>query len=551
MKRTVLCSAAVIALSADAFAADPEGFDAAYQSINAADLARHIETLASDEFEGRAPGTDGEKKTVAYLIDAFRKAGVRPGMRNGFEQRIPFAEVTRDPAFALSLTKNGATRDLKPFDDFVAFAGDAGGKGTIENARLIFAGYGIAASEYGWDDYENLDVDGAIVVLMRGEPSKEGDDAFFMGRELTEHYHMDAKYKLAASKGALGAILIHTEESAGWPWSLLQSGGSGAAQFFLDAESGGAQLKSSAQISEPAAKRLFAEAGQDYDALTKAAKAAPGAGRDLGVTARLKFDGATRRLKSSNVVAKIVGREAPDECVVYTAHWDHIGVNRDAEGDRINNGALDNATGTAALVEIAEAYAKLPAAPRRSVYFVATTAEEKGLFGAKYFADDSPCAPEKTVAVLNMDSHFPFGSQKAMTIPGFGYSEVEDEFARAAKRIGRVIQADSNPEVGGFFRNDAHPFAQRGVPAIYAVGSPLDSELTEGSEILQKYIDYVTNKYHKPADEYDPETWDMAGLVEDFRIFFDAGLSLAESELFPNWRYDLPYRKARDKMMAK
>lgn len=546
--RAALCA---LGLSTSANAAVPIDFDAAYQSISEEDLARHIKTLASDAYEGRAPGTKGEKLTVAYLSREFRGIGLNPGAKDGFEQQISFAEVKRDPKFAMSLTKNGSTTEFTPFDEFVAFAGDATGKGEIVGARLVFAGYGIDAPEYGWDDYRGLNVDGAVVVLMRGEPGKDDDETYFMGRELTDHYHLETKYQLAASKGALGAITIHTEESAGWPWSLMQSGGSGAVQFFPGGGKSETQLRSSAQISEPAAKRLFAETGHDYEALTSAARRAPGAGVDLAAIADIRFNGATRKLKSSNVIAKITGREAPEECVIYTAHWDHVGVNRELEGDQIFNGALDNATGTAGLLEIAQAYAMLPQPPRRSIYFVATTAEEKGLFGAKFLAENPPCAPEKIAAVLNMDSHFPFGSHKAMTVPGFGYSEIQLEFERAAARLGRVLQPDSNPEVGAFFRNDAYPFAQRGIPSIYAVGGPLMSELTDGSAILGRYVDYVSNKYHKPGDEFDPATWDMTGLVEDFRIFFEAGLSIAESERYPNWRYDLPYRKARDAMMAR
>jgi len=429
---------------------------------------------------------------------------VQPGVGRSYEQSIPFAVVKRDPDFALSLARNGEAVEFAAFDEFVAFASDPSGKGDITNAKLVFAGHGDSAPEFGWDDYKNLDVNGAIVVMMRGEPFRENKDDFFIGRELTEHYHMDAKYKLAASKGAAGVIMIYTEQSAGWPWTLPQSGGSGAEQFFLDDKKRETQLRSSAQISEPAAKRLFAKSGHDYDVLTAAAQKTPGTGADLGVTASIKFTGETSRLKSGNVVAKITGREAPEVCIVYTAHWDHVGTNPNIEGDQIFDGALDNATGTAALIEIAQAYKKLPQAPRRSVYFVATTAEEKGLFGAKYFADNSPCAPEKMVAVLNMDSHFPFGSHKAMTVPGYGYSENEAEFAKAAARIGRVLQGDSNKEVGGFYRNDAHPFAQHGIPAIYAVGSPLDSELTEESPILQRSIDTEPTNITSPATNMTP-----------------------------------------------
>ncbi|MHA7873213.1 MAG: M28 family peptidase, partial [Hyphococcus sp.] len=324
----------------------------------------------------------------------------------------------------------------------------------------------------------------------------------------------------------------------------------GNAQFFIDASNDEPALDISIQVSEPAAERLFVFANKDYEAATTAAAAAPGRGFAFDASADIHFESERRRLKSSNVVATIKGAVKPDECVIYTAHWDHIGVNPDLEGDTIFNGALDNATGTAGLLELAEAFARLPERPRRSVYFVATAVEEKGLLGAQYLVDNPICEPEKTVAVLNMDSHFPFGSFDAMTIVGYGYSELQDEFETAAAKVGRVIQPDSNPEVGAFFRNDSYPFAKAGIPAIYAVGGPRNGTLESNPELLARYIDFGANKYHKPGDEYDPETWDLTGVEEDVRVFFEVGRSLATGTRFPNWRYDLPYRERRDSMMA-
>ena len=524
--------------------------DAAYQSITGDELARHIETLASDAFLGRAPGTEGETKTVDYLIDAFERAGASGGVKGRYTQDVPLVDVERSGAFSFQVANADGGRSFSPFEEFVVFDGDADGKASLADAPLVFVGYGITAPEYGWDDYANADVEGAIVVVMRGEPSRETDDEFFMGWRLSPHYHQDRKYELAAANGARGVLLIHTQESAGWPWSLMESGGAGKTQSFLASTDKSKLPDFSIQMSEPATKDLFAFAGADYEALTAAANEKSGHVAPLNVTADVNYEGKTRRYKSKNVIAKIEGRETPDECIIYTAHWDHVGVNEDLEGDQIFNGAVDNATGISALLELAQAFSMLPEPPRRSVYIVATAAEEKGLLGAKHLVEEPICDPANTVAVLNMDSHFPFGAFDAMTIVGFGFSEVDEEFRVANAKIGRKLQGLSAPDVGAFYRNDAHPFAEAGIPAIFAVGAPDLETLTEDHPMYSKYNDFLTNKYHKPADEYDAETWDMAGIEQDARVFFDVGLSLANSSKFPNWRYDLPFREKRDRMRS-
>ena len=523
--------------------------DDAFDSISKEDLARHIEVLSSDAFEGRAPATAGEEKTVTYLANAFANAGAKPWKPGNYEQSIPLVEISRRSDSQFTIRHGNKNHEFNLFDEFVSFAGTAQGEASIADAPLIFAGYGIDAPEFAWNDYSGLDVEGAVVVLLRGEPSRDGDESFFWGRELTEHYHHHKKYQTAAEKGAIGAILIHTEESAGWPWSLLSGGGAGSSQFFINERNDTAAMDVSVQISEPAAEKLFSIMGRDYGVSVEAASTKPGQSFVFDGRVDIVFDGKRRKLSSSNVIAKINGSERPEECVIYTAHWDHVGVNPALEGDQIFNGALDNATGTAALIELAEAFNRLPTPPHRSVYFIATAVEEKGLLGAQYLVDHPVCAPEKTVAVLNMDSHFPFGSFEAMTIVGFGYSELQHEFEQAVKMVNRVVQPDSNPEVGGFFRNDSYPFAKAGIPAIYAVGGPRNEDIENNPELLERFIDYGTNKYHKPADEYDAQTWDLTGVEEDVKVLFEVGRSLAGSSKFPNWRYDLPFRELRDEML--
>lgn len=535
----LLTSAGTIASAQDQ--ADP------WFSITGEELADLIETLASDEFEGRESGTEGGHKTTRFLAEQFAALGLEPAVRGSYFQPVPLVKLTRQDPGDMVMRVGGRSVEFAPSAEFITFPGSSNGGGAVADAPLVFVGHGITAPEFDWDDYSDADVRGKVVVILRGEPMRDGDDSFFMGRELTDHYQIANKMKRAAENGALGAILVHTEASAGWPWSLLAEGSSSFTQMMLDKQDDSPKLVVNAQVSEVAAKKLVDAAGGDFDALVARAATTPGA-TPLDATLSMGYRGVRSTVTSDNVIGKITGSEAPDECVIYTAHWDHVGVDPKARGDGVHNGAVDNATGTAALIEIAEAFRMMDPAPRRTVVFVATAAEEKGLYGAEHYITDPVCSLGKTAAVLNMDSHFPFGPQKAMTVPGFGFVEVQDFFIAPAGRAGRVLQADTNPEVGGFFRNDAYPFIAAGVPAIYAVGSPLEAELTPESAILAKYIDYVTKRYHKPADEFDRATWDMRGMEQDFRIFFDAGRSLAQTHAFPNFRRDLPWRKLRDEM---
>ncbi|MGP1283534.1 MAG: M28 family peptidase [Parasphingopyxis sp.] len=536
-----------LVLAAVAAVGQIPGGDTPYESITGDELAALIETMASDDFEGRESGTPGGVRTTEFLRREFAARGAAPGVNGSYFQPVPLVRVTRDDPGSLAIDTAGGRIAFDPSDDFFVFPMRARGPARIADAPLAFVGYGVIAPEHGWDDYAGVDVEGAVVVVLRGEPSREGDDGFFGGRELTEHYQLDTKYRRAAEQGAVGVLLVHSEASAGWPWTLLSTGASARSQMFLRDVSGDPEVALTAQITEPAAERLFEALGHDFSAMRDTAANAP-ASAVLGGTASMAYRGRSEEVASNNVVAMTRGREAPQECVIYTAHWDHVGINPDLEGDQIHNGAVDNATGTAGLLEIAQAYAMMDPAPRRSVYFVATAAEEKGLLGAEYLAQNPPCAPADIVAVLNMDSHFPFGPQPAMTIVGLGYTEIDAVFARAAGRIGRVLQDDSNPEVGAFFRNDAYAFAERGIPSIFAVGAPIVAELSEDSEIYRRYGDYVASRYHQPADEYDRDTWQMEGMIEDFRIHFDAGRMLANDTRFPNFRFDLPYRRIRDAM---
>ena len=528
--------------------ASGNGFEAAYETIRSEDLARHIEVLASDAFEGREPGTPGEAKTLEYLVEAFRRIGTAPGAGTGYLQPVPLVESRRDGAPQFSVANQKKKKTTFAFEkDFVVLAGKPAQAIDLDRMPLVFVGFGITADEFAWDDFRGAAIDGAAVILLRGEPT--ADSTLFRGRALTVHGLSTTKFETAARRGARAAIVVHTDASAGYPWSVMSGGGLSSRQHFL-ADTGVPALELVVHVSEPTARRLFAAAGFDFETLVANANRSGFAAVPFPLQARARAKFATRQIASHNVVAKIEGREAPGECIIYTGHWDHVGRNDALEGDRIFNGAVDNATGTSGLLELAEAYAALPQPPRRTVYFVATTAEEKGLLGAEYLARNPLCPLAQTVAVLNMDALFPFGSFGAMTVTALGSSEIEDVLAESSAKLGRVLQDDGAPEAGAYYRSDHYPFAKRGVPALFAVGNPRPEESPDGSAMAQRFADYLANGYHKVGDEYDAATWDLRGIEQDVRIYFETGWRLAEDVRFPNWRFGNEFRSLRDRMRA-
>lgn len=545
-------SSVLLAAAGWAASASPEGGDfmRAWSSISGEGLARHIEVLAADDFEGREPGTEGERKTLAYLESAFRAAGAEPGWHDTFLQPVPLVEITRDRAPSFAVSGAGRPGRFTHETDFTASAGGPRAEIALAGVPIVFAGLGLTAPEYGWDDYASADVRGAAVMLLRGEPPAS-DTSVFQGRALTVHGLPGTKYENAARRGARAAIVVHTDATAGFPWSVMTGGGTGRTQNFLADSAGPPRLELVVHVNEPAARRLLAAAGLDLDTLIARAGRRGFRAIPTPLAAAARWRGTSRPITSHNVIAKVRGREAPDECVIYTGHWDHVGTNPALTGDTIFNGAVDNATGTAALLELARAFASLPSPPRRTVYFVATTAEEKGLLGAEHLATH-PVAPlERTAAVLNLDALFPFGAFDAMTVTGFGASEIEDDLAVAAARLGRVLQDDSSPEAGAYYRSDHYPFAKRGVPALFAVGNPRFDRTPPDTAQLARFERYLAGGYHKPADEYDPATWDLAGIEGDVRAYFETGYRIAHDRRFPNWRYGNEFRALRDAMRAR
>tara|TARA_R110002073_G_scaffold28303_7_gene90020 strand:+ start:458 stop:2116 length:1659 start_codon:yes stop_codon:yes gene_type:complete len=531
--------------------AQADDFDTAYAGISGARIGADVAILASDEFEGRGPGGDGERRTIDYIADQFEAAGVEPVFGASYFQPFAIAEYRRGTDARFDLADAGEAMGLALGDDYVLFAGQAEARLDLAASPVVFGGFGITAPDQDWDDYADINLAGRTLILFRGDPgTATGDADLFEGTAMTVNGLVGTKFENAAEHGARAVILIHTEQSAGYPWATMSSGGVGGTQYFL-VEDDDEHLAMVAHVSEEAGRRILGAAGLDFD--TAYADAATHGFRavETGLVASGQLTGAVTLAETNNVVGRISGNEAPDECIIYTAHWDHMGINPDAPtDDTIFNGALDNATGTAMLINLARAFGSLDDSPRRSVYFFATAAEERGFLGTEHYISDPACALADTVAVFNMDAHFPFADHwEALTVPGLGTSELEDIVGEAAARLGRDLQDDGNPQAGGFFRSDHWPFIKIGVPAIYAVGSPNEAQVEADPEIMARFAAYMTGGYHHAADEYDADTWRMGGIEGDTQIYFDAGHRVANDNQFPNFYLQTPYRHLRDAML--
>jgi Zn-dependent M28 family amino/carboxypeptidase len=524
--------------------------------IDAAAVLAHVKVLASNEFEGRAPGTPGEEKTVAYLTEEFRKLKLQPGNPDGtFVQKVPLAGITPAPA-PLTLTKGGQTATLAWRDDVVAWTKHVTESASIDKSELVFVGYGVEASEYAWDDYKGVDVAGKTLVMLVNDPpvpdpTKAGalDAKTFGGRAMTYYGRWTYKYEIGAKKKAAAVLIVHETGPAGYPFAVVQ-GKTGEQFTFVAANKNMDRVAIEGWISLDQAKKLMAMSGQNFDALkaqaaTRGFKPVP-----LGVTASMTIRNTVRRVDSQNVAALLPGSDAKlkQELVVYTAHWDHFGIGEPLNGDRIYNGAKDNATGTAALIETARAFTRLPAAPRRSILFLAVTAEEQGLLGSEYYASQPLYPLAKTLANVNMDALNVHGRTKDLTIIGLGASDLDDYALAAAKEQGRVLRPDPEPEKGFYYRSDHFNFARVGVPALNTdegvefVGKPASF----GLEVRERY---TSDRYHKPSDEVTPD-WDLSGLAEDVQLLFAVGYRVAQADRYPAWKPGNEFRAIREKQLA-
>ena len=518
--------------------------------ITEADLRWRIATLADDAFEGRAPATEGGMAASQWIADDMARMGFEPGYEGSYFQPVPLLEVTLDEeASSFDVAFEGEPLGLTMGEDVVYWTKRADEEVAIADSELVFVGYGVVAPEYGWDDYAGLDVEGKTVVMLVNDPGyADPDSGLFNGNAMTYYGRWTYKYEEAARQGAAGVILIHQTEPASYGWNVVSGSWTGA-QLDLAREPGeGTFAAVESWVSEDRARQMFELAGLDFDSLTAAA-AQPGFApvEMTGLTASGSLYNSTRTMDSRNVVGIIPGTTHPDEYVIYTAHWDHIGVRHVPEGeDGLYNGAVDNATGTAAILEIGEAFMANP--PERSVMILAVTAEESGLLGSAYYGENPIVPYDQSVGGINIDAMLPTGRSRDVVVVGHGASELEDLLTAAAADQDRYIVADPNPEAGYFYRSDHISLAKHGLPMLYADGG---EDLREGGTEAGQAMgaDYRANRYHGPADEYS-EDWAMSGMVENTELFLDVGQRLANSTDWPNWYEGNEFRGLRDAQMG-
>ena len=519
--------------------------DAAVASLSTDELAHDVKILSSDEFEGRFPASPGEEKTINFLKAEFEKVGLKPGNGDSFFQEVPLVEITAIPQTNLVITGGAKALEFAFEDDFVGVTLQVQEKVTVEDSDMIFVGYGIVAPEYQWNDYEGIDVKGKTVVMLVNDPGfATQDPELFNGRAMTYYGRWTYKYEEAARQGAACAIIIHETEPAAYGWGVVKNGWTGP-NFSLVSEDGNAsRCAVESWITLETTQSIFEAAAKNYDELKKMAEKPGFKPVPLDLKANLTLENRIRKAISRNVIGLLLGSTRADEFIIYTAHWDHFGKNPNLEGDQIFNGALDNSTGTAALIELAEAFQQLGSPPQRSILFLAVTAEEQGLLGSDYYATNSIYPLTKTVAVINMDALNIYGRMKDIRIVGYGQSELDDYVKAYAEEVGRVVLPNPTPEKGSFFRSDHFPFAKQGVPALSA-GSGIQ-HLEKGEEWgLAQTEKYIREKYHKPSDEYDPN-WDLTGMLDDLNMYFKIGYSLSMEDTFPNWKEGSEFKLKRD-----
>ena len=515
--------------------------------ISADDFATHVRVLASDDFEGRAPGSEGERKTVEYLVAQFQRMGLSPGNGGKWTQVVPMNETTADESAVLEITVKGKRHALKFGDDMVIGTRSGKPEVALKNSDVVFVGYGVDAPEQQWNDYAGLDAKGKTVVMLVNDPGFHANDPdLFEGRRMTYYGRWTYKFEEAARKGAAMALIVHDDAGASYGWDVVRSSWSGA-QFDLRASDDPApRLPIQGWITSAQAKALFAEAGQDFDALRGAASKRGFKPVPLGADAQVTLKSTIVGKESRNVVAMVKGTEKPDEAVAYLAHWDHLGKHADETGDNIYNGAIDNATGVAGVLEIAEQFAKAP--PKRSVLFLAVTLEESGLLGSKYYVAHPAVPLANTVAAINIDAMSTFGPSKDIVVTGLGNSELDDILKSIADKQGRVLHAEATPESGFYFRSDHFNFAKAGVPALYAEGG---EDLVVGGTAAGRAAAerYTSERYHAPGDEFDPK-WNLAGVTQDLETLYQVGRVLADGDAWPNWSATSPFRAAREASRA-
>ena len=513
-------------------------------AISAEEYARHIATLSADEFEGRKPGTAGERKTVEYLVAEFKKLGLEPGNGDSFLQQVPIVEITAGSDARLQL----GSAELKYMQDMVIWTKRLVPEISVADSPLVFVGHGVVAPELGWNDYAGVDMRGKTAVILINDPGFATNDAnLFRGRAMTYYGRWTYKFEEAMRQGAAGALIIHDDVPAAYPWDTVQNSWSGPQLDTVAADGNASRAAIEGWITRAAGDALLRQNGLSYEQMLQAASRPGFKPIELAQRASGSLRNAIRRSVSPNVIARLPGSKHPDEYVFYVAHWDHLGRAFGRSGDTIFNGALDNATGTAGLLTIAKAYSEMRQRPERSIVFLAVTLEESGLLGSAYYVANPVYPLNRTVAAFNMDAITWGGPTKDVTVVGYGASELEDYLVRAARRQDRVVMPEPTPENGFFFRSDHFNFAKVGVPALYIKLGVEDRE--KGAEWAKaRNAEFTLKDYHKPSDEFRPGT-DLRGGLEDITLLYDIGRTLANERRFPQWYRQSEFRAARDRSL--
>ena len=509
----------------------------------------HVRFLGSDLLEGRAPASRGDVLAQQYIQAQMEGLGLEPGAPGGgWIQKVPLVGITGKIPEKITVERAGRTIDFKTMDDYVAFSGTQKAESKIDKAEIVFVGYGIVAPEFQWDDYKDVDVKGKILLMMNNDP--EDDPNLFAGKTRLWYGRWDYKYMIAARKGAVGAFIIHTQPSAGYPWQVVRTSWSG--EHFELPYAGEPRVEIKGWFTEDASKKIASLGGQDLDRLRQAAQKRDFRPVPLGVDISMRIENSVQSKDSANVVGKLPGSDPKlaTEAVVYTAHHDHLGMKMDAKPgeDAIYNGALDNASGVGAMLAIAKAFKQLPKAPRRSIYFASVTAEEQGLLGSEYLAKHPPVAAGRIASNINIDGVSIFGRTRDITMIGYGKSSLDPIIVALAKTEGRVVKPDQFPDRGFFYRSDQFNLAKEGVPAAY-FDSGTDVIGKPASWGKSKLEEWEARDYHQPSDELKSE-WDLSGAVEDVRLDFWLGVKVANADRMPEWKKGDEFEAARKKALS-
>lgn len=517
--------------------------------ITAGDFASHLRTISSDEYDGRKPGTLGERLTTNYIVEQFKRMGVEPGNKGDWLQTVPAVSTALNDQDTLKLdvAEGGAQEDFAFGKDMVVGTLQARADVELKDSDVVFVGYGVNAPEAQWNDFDGVDVKGKTVVILVNDPGWNGNDPrLFKGREMTYYGRWTYKFEEAARQGAAAAFIVHQTEPAAYGWNVVQSGWTMPRLDLPESEAPGPRLPVAGWLTHEAAQRLFAKAGKNFDELAKQADVRGFKAVPLDAKANIHLNSTISHSLSNNVIGMIKGSEKPDEAVVYTAHWDHLGHDPSLKGHQIYNGAVDNGTGIAAMLEIAGKFAQEK--PKRTVVFAAVTMEESGLLGSQFYVAHPPFPLAKTVADINMDALPITGATKDMEVTGLGQGTLEDIFADVLKADGRVVSGDATPEKGHYFRSDHFNFAKAGVPAL-AAGGGID--MVQGGKAAGEAAaeDYTKNHYHQPTDVYDMR-WNFDGVIQNVKAYYALGEKLADSDVWPEWKEGSEFKAIREKSLA-